>query len=331
LADGIDPLEQKRERRAEQSAKAARQKTFRQTADDYLAAHGGGWSPKTQRGFAQRMRDHAFPILGALPVAKIDTPLVLKALKPVWESKPQTGIKVQQNIAAVLDFARAAHYRSGDNPAQWQGNLEFLLATVSKIAPTTHLAAMPYVEVPPFIAELRTVPGIPAKALEFSVLTAARSAEVFGAQWSEFDLQAGVWVVPSHRQKSRRDHRVPLSKQALALLRALPLEPDNAYVFIGSKARRPISEDALLRMLKTLRPDVTTHGFRSSFRDWAGERSAVPSEVVEGALAHRVGGATERAYFRSDLLEARARQMQLWADFCDAPPVTADVTPLRRA
>jgi integrase len=329
IADGANPLEAKCAERAEQASKAARQKTFKEVTEEYLKAHGKGWSSKTLRGYEQRMRIHAFPTLGTQPVEKIDRPQVRRALEPVWSAKPQTAIKVQQNVVAVLEFAKDAGYRSGDNPAQ---NLARLLGAPSKIAPTTHLAAMPYREVPAFVTTLRSQPEVPARALEFCMLTAARSAEVFQATWSEFDLQSAVWIVPSARQKSRRDHGVPLSRQAVALLRALPYEPSGDYVFIGSKVGRPIANDAMLRTLRALRPDVTTHGFRSSFRDWAGERANFPSEVVEQALAHVIGGATARAYFRSDLFERRRALMEAWSDFCcDATPVTAEVTPLLRA
>jgi integrase len=206
------------------------------------------------------------------------------------------------------------------------------LGNPSKIAPTTHLEAMPYLEVPAFLATLRTQDGIPAKALEFVILTAARSAEVFGAKWSEFDLQAAMWIVPSHRQKSRREHRVPLSKQALALIRGLPTEPNNEHVFIGFRCGRPIAEDGMRKTLHALRPDVDVHGFRTSIRNYAAEVATnIPSKAAEQALAHRVGGATQRAYFRSDQYALRGKLLQQGANFIDAPPVTADVTPLRRA
>jgi integrase len=250
-------------------------------------------------------------------------------VQPLWGNKTTTAKRLRQRIAAVLDFAAAAGYRSGSNPARWEGHLEHLLAAPERIAPGKHHVALSYSELPAFISELRNVPGIAARALEFLILTGARTDEVRGATWEEFDLDGAVWIVPAERMKARKEHRVPLSRQAVAILRALPRE--GRLVFIGAKAGAAIGPAGMLRVLKQLRPDVVVHGFRSSFRDWVEERTAFPAIVAEQALAHTVGNAVERAYRRTTLLEQRTRLMQAWSDFCDTLVAAGKVTPLRGA
>jgi integrase len=255
--------------------------------------------------------------------------MVLSVLQPLWNAKTITAQRLMQRIASILDFATAAGYRSGSNPARWKGHLEHLLAAPERLAKVEHHAALPYVKVPAFVRELRNVEGIPARAFEFMVLTAARTNEVRGATWDDFDLDAQVWTVPALRMKARTEHQVPLSRQAIDLLRALPREGGN-LVFIGAKAGAAIGKVALLRVLKPLRPGITVHGFRSSFRTWTEERTAFPAVVAEQALAHTVGSAVERSYRRTTLYEQRQRLMQQWADFIDTPVTATKVTPLRR-
>jgi integrase len=259
-----------------------------------------------------------------LPVGAIDEPLVLAVLKPIWATKTVTAGRVRTRIAAVLDFANAAGYRSGTNPARWEGNLEHLLRRPEKIATVKHMPALPYAELPTFMTELRGVAGVAARTLEFTVLTAARTGEVIGARWSELDLVNAVWTVPAARMKAGKEHRVPLAQQSVALLRALPREGD--MVFPGTKAGSAIGNVAMFRVLKALRPDITVHGFRSTFRVWAEERTAFPAIVPELALAHAVGSAVER----TTLYDHRVRLMQAWADFFDVPMVAPAVLPLRR-
>jgi integrase len=326
LADGIDPLDARRAERAQQAAAAARNKTFSAVAAEYFDAHAGGWSRKYRVNWQRTLATHAYPSIGSLPVAAIDEPLVLSVLQPVWASKTITAKRVRLRIASVLDFAAAAGYRTGSNPARWEGHLEHLLAAPEKIVRVKHLNALPYSGLPAFLTELRACPGFPARALEFTILTAARTNEVIGARWSEIDLNAPQWTIPAERMKMGREHRVPLAKQAIALLRALPREGE--FVFVGSKAGRPIGEIAMWRVLRRLRADTTVHGFRSTFRDWAEERTSFPAVVAEQALAHTIGNATERAYRRTTLFDHRIRLMQAWADFCDKPHA-AQVTPIR--
>jgi integrase len=309
LADGVDPLETRQ-------AEAARTRTFRQVAEEYFKAKSGPWSLKTRRGFLQRMK-HAYATLGGQSVASIDVPMVVSCLEreELWTKKTETARKVMQYIARILDYATVSGYRTGDNPATWQGRLEHRLPAPSALTKTQHLPALDYKEMGAFMIELRAVKGIPARALEFAVLTAGRAREVYEARWDEIDMDAALWTVPEQRQKSRRTHEVPLSRQAVALLKGLPREAE--FVFIGSKVGRPISNSAMLETLKALRPTVSCHGFRSSFRTWSAERSNFDRDVIEESLAHRVGSSTERAYRRTTLLELRAKLMQAWADYCD--------------
>ena len=226
-----------------------------------------------------------------------------------------------------MDFAVACGYRSaGPNPARWKGHLEHLLPKPDKITVVKHMPSLPYAELPAFMAELRAVPGVAARALEFTVLAAARTGETLGAQWSELDLEQCVWTVPGQRMKTGKPHRVPLSRQCIELLRALPREGE--FVFVGAKAGRPVGNVAMYRVLRQLR-SVTVHGFRSTFRVWAEERTSFAAAVAEQALAHRVGSAVERAYQRSTLYDQRTRLMQAWADFACTPSVVGAVAPLR--
>jgi integrase len=327
LADGIDPLEVRRAEQAKQAAAAAKDKTFGEVAAEFFAAHSASWTNRKHRDdFSASLKTHASK-LNNLPVAVIDEPLVLDVLRPIWNAKTVTAKRVRQRIASVFDFAAAAGYRSGSNPARWEGHLQHLLGNPKKLTTTAHHAALAYAELPSFMEELRDIAGIPARALEFLILTAVRTGELVGAEWSEIDFATATWTVPAKRMKTRREHRVALSRQAVALLQALPRE--SPFVFIGFKAGASIGKDSMYRTLKSLR-NISVHGFRSSFRTWSEERTSYPTVVAEQALAHTVGKAVERAYRRTDLFEQRARLMQQWSDFCDAPVAAAEITPLRR-
>jgi integrase len=228
-----------------------------------------------------------------------------------------------------MDYAAASGYRSGDNPARWRGHLQHLLPSPEKIVTVQHFAALPFAGLPAFMSELRAVPGSAARALEFLILTAARTGEILGANWDEVDLDNRTWTLSAARMKSRRGHKVPLSQQAMTLLRALPRDAVGNALFIGSKAGGAIAEDAMRDVLAALRPGLTVHGFRSTFRTWAEEQTSFAAVVCEQALAHNVGTATERAYRRTDLFAKRTRLMQAWADFCNSPIGVRDATPLR--
>jgi integrase len=254
-------------------------------------------------------------------------------LEPIWTAKPETAGRLRARIEKVLDRATARRLRTGDNPARLKGNLDHLLAKQSKVKRVKSHAALPYAEMGSFMADLRTREGVAARALEFAILTAARTGESIGARWSEIDMAAAVWTIPAERMKARRDHRVPLSQPALALLRDLPRDPESDYVFISPVSKgEPLSNMALLATLKRMkRSDLTAHGFRSTFRDWAAEATAYSDAVAEMALAHAIGNAVEAAYRRGDLFEKRKRLMADWASYCaTGPRATAEVVPIRR-
>jgi integrase len=326
LADGIDPLDARRAERAQLAAAAAKSRTFAQVANEFFDTHSVGWrNRKHHHDFLNSLRHAA--LLAGQPVASIDEALVLATLQPLWLHKTVTAQRLQQRIKAIMDFAVAAGYRSaGPNPARWE-HLKHLLPAPDKITAVRHMASLPYTELPTFMAELCAVAGVAARALEFLILTATRTSEVLSAQWSEIDLDNAVWTIPGTRMKAGKEHRVPLSRQCIELLQALPREAES--VFVGAKAGRPVGNVAMYRVLRQLRTDVTVHGFRSSFRVWAEERTSFPAVVAEQALAHRVGSAVERAYQRSTLYEQRKRLMQAWADFACTPSVVGAVVSLR--
>jgi integrase len=324
---GTDPLDHREA--AEAAAKArqaarARAKTFGQAADLFLAAHEAGWrNPKHRAQWAMTLRAYAGPHLGALPVTEVETAQVVALLRPLWHEKPETASRLRGRIEAVLDFAAAHGWREGANPARWRGHLDKLFPRRGKVRPVEHHAALPWPDLPGFAAALRARDGAAARALEFCILTAARSGEVLGARWPEIDLEGTVWTVPTERMKAGREHRVPLTPAAVSLLRGLlPLRAaEDALVFPGQRDGRPLSVMAMAMVLRRMdRSELTVHGFRSTFRDWAGETTAHPREVVEAALAHRLGDRVEQAYARGDLFTKRRRLMEDWAAFCAQPP-----------
>jgi integrase len=329
--DGVDPIEARRASRAATAVKAAKVMTFRQCGEAYIAAHEAGW--RNARHAAQwpnTLGDYVYPVFGALPVQAVDVGLVMKALEPIWTEKPETASRVRGRIESVLDWATARGYRTGENPARWRGHLDNLLPKKSKVQRIEHLAALPYAELPAFMAELRTREGIAERALEFLILTAARTGEVIGAKWSEIDFAGRQWVIPPERMKSGREHRVPLSAPALAILEAMKTFRQSDYVFAGVRPRRPMAMGALLAVMRKLQQPGTVHGFRSAFSDWCAEKTNTASEVREMALAHAVGDKVEAAYRRGDLFHKRQALADAWAAYCAGKP-SADVVPIRAA
>jgi integrase len=333
LKDGVDPLDARNQERAKQVAEAAKAAaetvTFEDCVKKYYKFHSPKWkNAKHAAQFLSTLKTYAYPVLGKLPVAAIDKTLVLKALEPIWHTKTETATRVRSRIENVLDYARVNGYRDGENPAAWDGNLIHALPAPGDIAKVVHHAALPYVEVPAFMAQLADREGLAARALKFSILTAARTGEVIGATWDEIDLAAKVWVVPDSRMKARKEHRVPLSGPALEILKALPREAD--FVFIGGSKGAAISNMAMAQLLKRMgRTDITVHGFRSTFRDWVAEKTSYPNIVAEMALAHVIDNKVEAAYRRGDLFAKRARLMAEWARYCTTPQRDATVTPIR--
>jgi integrase len=320
--DGIDPIERRHAERQGARLDAAKAMTFKESAAMYVASHRAGWrNPKHAAQWEATLATYAEPVIGGLSVQAIDTALVLKVLEPIWTVKPETAGRVRGRIESILDWAKVRGYRAGENPARWRGHLDKLLPPRSKVQRVEHHAALPYVELSGFLVTLREQEGIAARALEFAITAAARTGEVIGAQWSEMDLLDKTWTLPASRRKSGREHRVPLSPRALAILKEMQAHrhADEAFVFPGAKPGRPLSNMAFLMLLRRMgRADLTAHGFRSSFRDWAAERTNFPSEVAEMALAHAVGNAVEAAYRRGDLFDKRRRLMDSWATFCTA-------------
>jgi integrase len=332
---GIDPIEDKRAAKAQKQLDDAKAMTFKQCADKYIEAQRNGWRNAKHAAQWEATLAYAGQVFGNLPVQSIDMAIVLKVLQPIWEEKPATASRLRGRIEAVLDWAKVSGYRAGENPARWKGHLDKILPARSKVRPIEHHAALPYTELPGFLVALREQQGIAARALEFIILTAARSGEVLGAHWSEVNLLDKVWTVPAKRMKANREHRVPLSDGALAILqemRALrPAGDADTYVFPGGKEGKPLSNTAMLELRQRMRrSDITVHGFRSTFRDWAAERG-FSHEVAEMALAHAIPNAVEAAYRRSDLFEKRRRLMQQWATFCTtAPTAHGKVVSLQR-
>ncbi|MGB6177244.1 MAG: integrase arm-type DNA-binding domain-containing protein [Methylocella sp.] len=313
LADGRDPIES---RRAAQIDRDSR-KTFGDVAEDFLKSNAPSWrNTKHRAQWRMTLERYGKPLMG-LPVETVDTPAVLAALQPIWQAKPETASRLRGRIEAVLDAARVQGMRSGENPARWRGHLDKLLPKPKKLS-RGHHAAMPSAKVPAFLTNLRERPAIGAWALEFLVLTAARTGEVIGARWSEFDFGAKIWTVPAARMKAGREHRVPLSTSALAILEKLAEAKSSDFVFPGQRLDRPPSGMAMEMVLRRMNVrHATVHGFRSAFRDWAGDCTAFPREIAEAALAHVAGDATERAYRRGDALEKRRELMEAWANFCE--------------
>lgn len=336
-AAGAIPVSDRRARAREAKAAAQAAKvagtTFRDVAESYISLHEDGWrNAKHRQQWRNTLNEYAYPHFGDLPVAEVGTEHVLAALQPIWKEKPETASRVRGRIESILDAAKVQGLRSGENPARWRGHLDQALPRRSKHS-RGHHSAMPYAQVPAFMAELRAKEGIAARALEFTILVAARSGEVIGGKWSEVDLKAAVWTVPASRMKVGREHRVPLSERAVAILKEL--QPLNK----GGEAESPLfpaphggalSNMAMAMTLRRIEVDPTVHGFRSAFRDWAAECTSFPHEVCEMALAHTIANKAEAAYRRGDLFTKRRKLMEAWAAFCAAPAATSTkVTPIR--
>ena len=331
LLDGKDPLDTRRATVLAEVLERAKMMTFDQCATAYIAAHRGGWkNAKHASQWENTIETYASPVIGSLPVAAVDTALVVKVLTPIWQNKTETATRLRGRIESILDWATVSKYRQGDNPARWRGHLESLLANPHKLAKVEHHPALPWQETGAFMAALRKQEGIAAKAVEFAILTAARSGEVRAATWAEIDFDGGIWTVPAEHMKMNREHRVPLSKAAVAVLEAMPRMGD--LIFPGAKTGKPLSDMSLTAVLRRMkRRDITVHGFRSSFRDWCAESvaNAFPREVCEHALAHSLPDKVEAAYRRGDLIEKRVLLMKAWADYCAKPATEASVTPIR--
>jgi len=328
LHDGIDPIEHRNAERSARMAANAKAMTFEEAAHAYLAAHRDEWRSQSHAAnWPASLRRYIFPSLGTVDCAHIDAALVVQSLQKVWKERPATASRLRGRIESILDYAKVKGSRQGDNPARWSGNLEYLLAAPSK-RKISHHAALPWREIPAFVQRLADLEGPAARAFEFAILTAARSGEVRGAIWSEIDLGEAVWKIPGSRMKAGKEHRVPLSARCVEILRAMPRSGE--FVFPGRDGM--LGESTFQRLLRKLDPrDLTVHGFRSCFMDWAHERTAFAKVVIDMALAHTVGDKVEEAYRRGDLFEKRRQLMQAWADYCASPQIEGKVIPIGSA
>lgn len=332
LADGNDPLGFKRAAQLARSMAAANIITFDQAAETYIESHRAGWkNQKHAEQWTNTLATYASPVFGALPVGQITTALVMRVLEPIWKTKTETASRVRGRIEKVLDWCKVHGYRDGDNPAAWRGHLDNLLSAPQKTKKVEHHPALPWREMGKFMASLRQMPGAAALALEFIILTNCRTSEAIEATWQEVDLKGALWTIPEERMKAEKEHVIPLSEPALAVLRKAQAESNGgAYVFSSAKPAKPLSNMACLQLLKRMdRGDLTVHGFRSSFRDWAGESTAHPREVVEHAMSHQLKDKAEAAYARGTLLDRRRVLMADWAAHCAKPAQPGEVIPIR--
>jgi integrase len=345
LLDGIDPIAAKKAAKAQRALAAAKAMEFSGAVRGYLAQHSAKWrNARHAQQWPSSLAEYAEPIIGKLPIETIDVPLILKILEqPVparngspagslWLTRPETARRLRGRLEAILDWAKARGYRSGENPAAWS-IIKNVLPAPSKLVRVEHHAALPHAQIPEFMAKLRArSSSISARALEFTILCSARSGETIGAKWGEIDLATKTWTIPASRMKADREHRVPLSARAVEILKSVPRETDNDRIFNGP-ARTGLSHAAKINLIRRLGyPNITVHGMRSVFRDWAGETTAFPSDLAEAALAH-IKGKTERAYARGDLFNKRRRLMDAWAEYCASSPSkpTASIVPIGAA
>jgi integrase len=317
IEQGIDPIAEREQTASRLRAQQAAERTFEWCAAQYIEAHGDGWrNAKHRAQWSATLATYAYPVIGRVLVRDVDQPSVLAVLEPIWRTKTETAARLRGRIETVLDWARVRGYRNGENPARWKGHLDKLLPAPSKVQKTQHHRALPIDAVGNFMADLRQREGVSARALEFAILAAARSGEVRGAEWSEFDMAAKVWSVPAGRMKAGKEHRVPLSDQAVRLLNGLDRFADSTLVFSAARGGQ-LSDMSLTAVMRRMAVDAVPHGFRSTFRDWAGERTNYPRDLAEQALAHVLENKVEAAYRRGDALERRRGLMQHWSDFCD--------------
>lgn len=331
IKEGIDPVDESKAKRSALVASQAAAITFGEAAAKYIDAHESGWkSAKHASQWTATLETYAFPTIGKIRVSDVETAHVITILEKIWTTKTETASRLRGRIESVLDWATVRGYRKGENPARWKGHLDMLLPARAKVQKVEHHAALDYREAGAFMAELAKVEGMGARALEFAILTVARSGEVRGATWAEIDEKAGIWTIPAGRMKAEKEHRIPLASTALALLAKLPRIAGTDLIFPNSNEKpSALSDMTLTAVLRRMGRQVTAHGFRSTFRDWAGETTAYPREVIEHALAHQLKDKAEAAYARGTLFDKRRRLMADWAKHCATVATTGSVTAIR--
>ena len=315
VTQGIDPIEQKKEIQSALKARQAKEITFKECAINYIDTHSNAWkSKRTHQDWPRSLEAYAYPTIGKMLVKDVEQSHILTILNPIWTDKTETATRVRNRIEAVLDWAAASGYRERDNPARWKGRLDKLLPSPSKIAKVKHHTALPIDETPVFVKELVNNNSLSAQCLLFLILTATRSGEARGAMWSEIDFESKVWTIPTERMKAGKEHQIPLSDQAINLLHSLPRVINSLYVFPSTKGK-PLSDMSLSMLMRRMNATAVPHGFRSTFRDWAGDKTNYPRDLAEAALAHTVSNQVEAAYRRGTALEKRREMMQDWGDF----------------
>jgi integrase len=330
IRQGIDPAEQRKGARDAIRAAAGKRVTFREAAGQFIKRKRSEFrNEKHAAQWGTTLETYAYPVIGALPVDAIELAHIKRILDPIWTEKTETATRLRGRIESVLAYATASGFRSGDNPARWKGNLDAVMPKPGKVAKVQHHRALPVADLPAFMVELRKQDGLGARALEFAILAGTRSGEVRGATWAEVDLEAKTWTIPASRMKAEKEHRVPLSPAAVALLKALPRLEGSEYVFPAARGGM-LSDMTLSAVTRRMGVDAVPHGFRSTFRDWCAEHTNYPREVAEQALAHTISNAVEAAYRRGDLFEKRRRLMNEWAKYCAMPVKAATVTPIRK-
>jgi len=333
LLDGLDPIEARNAKRLRDAQAAARDVVFEQDAKAYIEAHKAGWKNKKHADqWTNTLTTYVFPVFGKTASRLVDTPLVVKALQPIWTTKPETAARVRGRIENILDWAKTIGHRDGENPARWRGHLENLLPRRDKVRKVRHHPALPFDDMSAFMVELAARPVVAARALEMTIFTVARTEEVLGARRREFDRDKKLWTIPEGRMKGSKEHRVPLSDAAIDVLEKAGCfdgDPDG-HIFPGMKRGRPLSNMAMLNLLQERMgyEELTVHGFRSTFSDWTSERTHFAPEVREMALSHAIDNKVEAAYRRGELLEKRRELMSAWAHFCTTP-TSANVIALR--
>jgi integrase len=332
----IDPIAARKAQREQKRLDAAKMTTFRQCGDAHVTAKEAGWrNPKHRAQWRSTLVTYVYPVFGSQPVQAIDVELVMKVLEPIWTTKPETASRVRGRIESILDYAAARGWRQGENPARWRGYLDKLLPKKTDVRPVKHHAALPYAEIGDFMIELRQEEGIAACALAFTILTVGpRTGGTIPARWPEIDRRARLWTIPGERMKGKgeKEFKVPLSDAAMAILKEMHKIRQNEFIFPGAKAGRPISNMAMLMMLRRMgRRDLTVHGFRSTFKDWASDRTNFPREIIEMALAHTIPDKLEAAYRRGEALVKRRQLMNKWARYCATARRGDNVADFRKA
>lgn len=322
LREGTDPIKERHKRLAREKVDNQEIPSFKKCTEEYLKAHTAGWSKRHADTWIKSIKLYAYSTLGSMPINTIERSHIIRVLDPIWREKTETANKLRGRIERVLDWATVQDYRKGDNPARWQGHLDKLLPKPSDIHKVKHFAALPYQKINGFMDKLRKREATSALALRLIILTASRSGEVRNAVWSEFDLEKGNWTIPAERMKAEKEHIIPLCREAISIINDLPHLAGNDYLFTSPKSGKALSDVVFKKLMERMGiTDITTHGFRSTFRDWAAEQTAFPREVIENALAHQLKDKAEAAYFRSNLLDKRRELMNKWGDYTKLPQI----------